>query len=100
MCCVLVVDDEPTMRDLLAMVLEDEGYTVRRAADGRDALAKIADHTPAVVVLDLQMPVLDGWGFLRLRQDNAALATLPVIVMSATHHAAATLGGLDVQRFL
>ena len=81
---VLVVDDEPGLRESIAYVLEDEGYAVETAANGQRALALADGHTPDLVLLDLSMPVLDGWGFLRERQGRDGLARVPVVVMSAT----------------
>ncbi len=58
---VLVVDDDAGIRRMIAAVLEDEGYRVRLADHGREALDRIAEHPPQLVVLDLQMPVMSGW---------------------------------------
>jgi CheY-like chemotaxis protein len=62
---VLVVDDEPDVQQFLSLVLEDTGYCVDCAADGWEALHKIEANHPDLVVLDLMMPGLDGWGVLR-----------------------------------
>lgn len=78
---VLIVDDDPQIRRLVRMVLEDEGYDVRVAGDGREALAALPEARPEVIVLDLRMPELDGPGFLeRYRADGAPCA--PVVLMS------------------
>lgn len=58
---VLIVDDEPDVLLTLRMVLEAEGFAVLLAADGETALRRIEDETPELVVLDIMMPVLDGW---------------------------------------
>ena len=85
---VLVVEDD----DAIAMVVEDllqgEGFDVRRAADGLAALDELRDYEPQVIVLDLMMPVLDGWGF-RAEQLRLAppLAQIPVVVMSGAREA-------------
>lgn len=81
MAHVLVVDDEPDLRLLLRINLEVQGHRVSQAGDGAVALTAVAAEAPDVVVLDVMMPVLDGWGVLeRLRAGGA---DLPVIVVSA-----------------
>lgn len=78
---VLVVDDEPDILLLHRLNLEAAGHRVVLAADGVTALERIAEEPPDVVVLDVMMPVLDGWGVLeRLRLDEGAP---PVLVVSA-----------------
>ena len=62
---ILIVDDEPALREILAAVLADEGYAVQAAADGRSALDLIAAAPPDLVITDISMPRLDGWGLLR-----------------------------------
>ncbi|MBV9173586.1 MAG: response regulator, partial [Chloroflexi bacterium] len=61
---VLVVDDEPVIREVVAEALEFEGYAVETATNGAEALAKVRAHAPQAIVLDLMMPVMDGWAFL------------------------------------
>jgi CheY-like chemotaxis protein len=80
---ILVVDDDPRICDLLEAFLCDEGYEIRRASDGIDALTKIEKGAPDLIVTDLMMPRLDGAGLIdRLRQDGYRI---PVIVISAVH---------------
>jgi len=78
---ILVVDDEPAIRELVAGLLADEGYTVRQAADGVDALQAVAAHGIDLVLSDLKMPRLDGLAVAH------ALSTrdpeVPVVLMSA-----------------
>lgn len=82
---VLVVDDDADVRSTIAETLEDEGYRVAQAANGIAALdVARRGGTPALVLLDLWMPVLDGWGFLERRALDPTLAAVPVIVMSAS----------------
>jgi CheY-like chemotaxis protein len=81
---VLVVEDEPDIRDAIAEALSAEGYSVRLAAHGREALDGLRRGTTAdVIVLDMMMPVMDGWQFLVAKQADPALAMIPVIVTSA-----------------
>jgi CheY-like chemotaxis protein len=78
---VLIVEDDDDLRDALADIVEDAGYPVRTAADGREAVASARLHPPAVVLLDLQMPVMDGQAALAaLRQLPGHI---PVVFMSA-----------------
>ena len=80
---VLVTDDDPVIIDLVRQLLEEDGWSVRSAANGREALNAIAAKKPDVMLLDLMMPVMDGFETLRrLRQDEAT-RDLPVIVVTA-----------------
>lgn len=81
MACVLVVDDEPDILLLHRLNLSAAGHDVVLAADGLTALERIADSRPDCVVLDVMMPVLDGWGVLERLQ--AAGDAPPVLVVSA-----------------
>ena len=81
---VLVIDDDPDIAESLAMILEDEGFAVTVAANGADALRAIETTRPAVIVLDMLMPVMDGAQFaseLARRDPDHA----PIVVVSATH---------------
>jgi CheY-like chemotaxis protein len=80
---VLVVDDDADTRELLRRALEHEGMTVREAADGRDALARVAERKPGLVLLDLMMPVMDGFEFLRQLRAAETDGRVPVIVLTA-----------------
>jgi CheY-like chemotaxis protein len=78
---ILVVDDEKAIRELLCRVLTIAGYEVEEAADGYEALERVARRRPDLILLDLMMPVLDGWTVLdRLRET---LDPPPVVVVSA-----------------
>ena len=79
---VLVVDDESPIRNFLAEGLTDAGYHVLTAPNGAEALESVDQYQPEVVLLDLLMPVMDGWGFLRARRSQPALAAVPVVVFS------------------
>jgi CheY-like chemotaxis protein len=81
---ILVVDDEPTLRLLIVRLLRGEGYAVEPAANGIEALDAVRRQRPDAVVLDLVMPKMDGWEFLRVCRATPELLDLPVIVMSAT----------------
>ena len=80
---VLVVDDDADTRDLLRRSLEHEGMTVREAVDGRAALERLAEFEPGLVLLDLMMPVMDGFEFLRHLRQGETGSDVPVIVLTA-----------------
>ena len=80
---VLVVEDEPLVRALVTMAFEAEGYEVDTAADGAEALAKACQRPPQAIVLDLMMPVMNGWDFLDAWQCQPASQAVPVVVVSA-----------------
>jgi CheY-like chemotaxis protein len=80
---VLLVEDHPTMREAVRMVLAGEGYEVIEASDGAGALEEVARERPDVMVLDLHMPVLDGAAVLASLRAAPATADLPVIVVTA-----------------
>jgi two-component system chemotaxis response regulator CheY len=82
---ILVVDDDDAIRDTIAEILELEGYPVERAADGLQALEVVERVTPALVLLDMRMPVLDGWGFAQELERRGV--SLPIVVITAAQNA-------------
>jgi CheY-like chemotaxis protein len=98
---VLIVDDDPGVRGLLVDLLEDEGYQVASAANGEEALALLRSGTarPCVILLDLMMPVMNGWQFRGEQQSDPALASIPTLVLSAGENLARTATTLDAQAF-
>jgi CheY-like chemotaxis protein len=85
---ILVVDDDPDIRDTLQILLESEGHTVEQAADGTEALAQLeSGRTPSVILLDLMMPGLDGESFIKSLRRDPAIANIPIIILSG-HQAA------------
>lgn len=85
---VLVVDDEFGIADVLAMVLEDEGYRVLSAANGRQGLDRLAETRPDLVILDFMMPLMDGTALGRAIRSDPAMADVPIVMMSAVPEAA------------
>lgn len=82
---VLVVDDQPDIRNVIAAILEAEGYRVATAANGREALDRLAAQPPALILLDLHMPVMTGWELHeRLVADGLPIA---VVFMTAGEQA-------------
>jgi CheY-like chemotaxis protein len=97
---ILVVDDDPDILDALSEILEAEGYEVDRARHGQEALARIDQRRPDLILLDLMMPVMDGWEFahaLRRRPDGASY---PVVVLSADRQAGAKARVVGARGFL
>ena len=80
---VLVVDDDPAIRGLVADALRGEGYVVDLAAHGREALDAMRANRPATVILDLMMPVMDGFSFLEACHKEHLCADVPIVVISA-----------------
>jgi len=85
---VLVVDDQEVIRDTLQTALDDEGFTVECAANGKEALDILERWDPCVILLDLMMPVMDGWAFCEEQRRSGDRT--PVVLLSAA-------GGLDEQ---
>ncbi|MPZ97852.1 MAG: response regulator [Dehalococcoidia bacterium] len=82
---MLVVDDDVSILRLVAEMLEDEGYETRMAENGRQALASLDGEPPSLVVLDMRMPVVDGWEFTRLMRERGF--DIPILVMTAAQDA-------------
>ena len=82
---VLVVDDDPMVRETLGGVLADEGYLVDTANDGADALDRLHAARPDAILLDLMMPGMNGRQFLQALRDDPAYAQVPVLIMTAVH---------------
>ena len=86
---VLVVDDEPTLREIAAEALREAGYHVDTAANGIEALQLMYGRpSPHAIVLDLMMPRLDGSGFVELMRLNPRLASVPIVLLTAAYGAA------------
>jgi CheY-like chemotaxis protein len=80
---VLVVDDEPTLREVIAAYLEDSGYVVDQAENGMQALERMRTVRPDVVVLDLLLPVMDAHELMGVMRSEPGIAAVPVILLSA-----------------
>ena len=93
---VLVVDDDASIRELLSTAFEDDGYEVVPAINGADALSVCERWRPDVIVLDLMMPVMDGWTFAKRLHERDEI---PIVVLSAANDLARhgkTIGAADV----
>jgi two-component system, cell cycle response regulator len=91
---ILVVDDDPALRELIAVQLENAGYQTVRASDGEEALRLATEHEPDVIVLDVSMRGLDGYAVCRSLQERDSSAP-PVIFLTAQAHTSARVEGLD-----
>lgn len=79
---VLTVDDSRTMRDMLRVTLEESGYRVIQAADGLLGLEALDRETPDVIVTDINMPNLDGFGFIEAVRKERRFAGVPILVLT------------------
>lgn len=96
---VLVVDDDADMLAMVEMVLGSEGYEVVTAPNGEVALDRVREQMPALILLDMRMPVMDGWRFaeeFRARFDRRA----PIIVMTAAENAKARAEEIKAESYL
>ena len=100
MAHILVVDDDAAIRDVVVDILEMSDYRVMTASNGAEALEQVQRAQPAAVLLDLMMPIMDGWEFLRRCRGLEGCGKVPIVVMSAAHDAATTADQLGAQAFL
>jgi CheY-like chemotaxis protein len=80
---ILIAEDNAVNRELLRELLEMRGYDVSEACDGQEALVRIVETQPDVLLLDLGMPVLDGFGTIKAIRENPSLSSLPVLAVTA-----------------
>lgn len=80
---ILVVDDDPNSLDIVRTFLESRGYTVFTAIDGKDALAKLEEVHPALMLLDVMMPGMDGWEVARVVKNHPNFKDVRVIMLTA-----------------
>jgi CheY-like chemotaxis protein len=91
---VLIVDDEPFNLDVLQQELEELNYQLITAANGQEALSKIKSHQPDLILLDLMMPVLDGFAVLAEIKGDNSLRDIPVIIVSAADDSKSIVKGI------
>jgi CheY-like chemotaxis protein len=98
---VLIVDDDYGIRDALGQILVDEGHQVASASNGREALDRLRQgDRPCVILLDLMMPVMNGWEFIDRQRHDEELAVVPVVVISADARVSEKATALGVSGFL
>ncbi len=99
--CALAVDDEEDILALLQLVLEMEGYEVRTAPNGLEALDTLKTFQPHLILLDLMMPKMDGYSFIReIRREDSPYAHIPIVVLSADVHAQAKVEQMNIKHFV
>jgi CheY-like chemotaxis protein len=82
---VLIVEDDELTREMLAVILQAEGYRIDSVANGQEALAHLrTTAAPDLILLDLWMPVMNGWEFCAAQAEDPLLAAVPVVIISAT----------------
>lgn len=83
---LMLVEDDDSIRLALTDMLQDEGFAVSAAVNGREALALLREEArPEAILLDLMMPVMDGYGFLQEQRKDPVLSSIPVAVITAGH---------------
>jgi CheY-like chemotaxis protein len=83
MPCVLIVEDDDDVREFMELLVSTSGYETMTARDGAEALAMMRQRRPCMVLLDLQMPRMDGWQFRERQLQDMALANVPVVCVTA-----------------
>ncbi len=99
---VLVVDDDRSIREAMGELLVDEGYTVGHAGNGQEAIEYLRRRptAPCLILLDLNMPVMTGWEFRRIQQQDPQLANIPIVVFSADRSVSHGIASLDAAAYL
>ena len=81
--CVLIVEDDDDVREFMQLLVSTAGYETMTARDGQDALVKMHQRRPCLVLLDLQMPRMDGWEFRARQMQDLTLCDVPVVCVTA-----------------
>jgi CheY-like chemotaxis protein len=89
---VLIIEDDTDIREALSELLEAAGYECTGAANGAEGLVQVRRQRPDVILLDLMMPVMDGWQFRAQQRWDSTIADIPIVVMSASERDAALEG--------
>jgi CheY-like chemotaxis protein len=99
---VLVVEDDPELLQAISEAIEAEGYEVRRARHGLDALGQLRSgrRAPDVILLDLMMPIMNGWQFRHAQRQDSDLAHIPVVVVSAKTDSAQHAAWLEADDYI
>ena len=98
---VLIVDDEPDILFTLSRMLEMSGYSVAKAASGKDCIKKLNEFTPDLVLLDIMMPEMSGWDVAAKIKDNSSWRDIPIIFLTAKGDTMSIgMGGLSAQDYI
>jgi two-component system response regulator MprA len=100
MARILIVDDDVAVRSVVSHALAEDGYQVDTAGNGRQALAAFREHRPDALVLDLEMPVMDGPTLMRTLRERTKWGRVPLVVVSGTDRAAEAAPRLGAQAYL
>ena len=92
---ILVIDDDPDVRKLVRINLTSSGFQVLEAGEGQQGIELARQHQPSLVLLDLMMPVMDGWTVLKELESDAATAGLPIVILTALAHDEHVLMGME-----
>ncbi|MCL5270726.1 MAG: response regulator [bacterium] len=93
---ILLADDEEDVKTILKLFLETKGYEVCTAFDGLDAIDQVRKEKPDVILLDIMMPIIDGFEVCKKLKADPATAKIPIIMLSAASHSESVQRGLDV----
>ncbi len=93
---VLVVDDDPSIRELLVVNLEKRGFTVDSLGDGREVLDNVARESPDIVILDVMMPYVDGWEICKMIRDNPRFSGIKILMLTARDSMRDRMIGKDI----
>jgi len=96
---VLVIDDDDSIRELVQMALRDEGYDVLTAQHGSAALSLLGHESPGLILLDMRMPVMDGWEFARVYRERPG-PHVPIVVITAAHEVAERAAQVSADDYL
>jgi CheY-like chemotaxis protein len=96
---VLVIEDDLDLLGLVEMLLQDAGYRVRAASDGRQALERVSQEMPGLILLDMRMPVMNGWEFAREFRAQHGRAC-PIVVVTAAENAELRAAEVEAEAWL
>ena len=97
---ILIIDDDVTALDIVDFLFEDRGYEVVRRADGLSALECVESVKPDIILIDLMMPIMDGYTFRTEQMKNPEWSKVPVVVMSAEANAKEKMKNFGITAFL
>ena len=96
---ILIVDDDPDILSIVEEILLLEGYAVRTASNGLEALRRVEDEPPRLILLDMRMPVMDGWQFASALRSQRA-SEVPILVMTAAKDAGERAREINAEGYL
>ena len=94
---ILVIEDDPDLRTIVRLQLNGSGYQITEACNGAEGFKAIQEEIPDCVILDLMMPVLDGFGFLKRARSVMALQDVPILILTASEDERNRVRGFNYQ---